>query len=103
MHNNILLAFQDRCLSVINFNEKNQIPVSEGAPIEISNNYKVTGYQILQENLGCTDKCSIVNTTDGIYFVDSTSATLWKFDGKLYNISDTSFLKQWFKNLDLHV
>lgn len=100
-YNNTLLAFQNKCLSIINFNEKTQIPVSEGLPIELSNNYKVTGYQIVQEGIGCSDKHALLETVNGLYFIDAITSTLWKYDGQLSNISDNSFLGQWFKELNL--
>lgn len=96
--NELLVAFQEQAISKINFNSRVQIPTSDGVPIEIANSYKVDGYDIYSNIIGCQDKNSIINTEDGIYFIDNNSNSLYKFNGQLSNISDTLGMKSWFKD-----
>lgn len=95
--NDSILAFQDNAISIINFNTRVQIPTSDGVPIEIQNSYKVDGYKVLYSNIGCQDQSSVINTKNGIYFIDSIRKNLMLFDGKqVNNISDALGMRQWF-------
>lgn len=96
--NELLVVFQEQAVSKINFNSRVQIPTSDGVPIEISNSYKVDGYDTYSNIIGCQDKNSIINTEEGIYFIDNNSNSLYKFNGQLTNISDTLGMKSWFKD-----
>lgn len=51
--NDVLLGFQEKALNTINFNNRVQIPVSDGVPIEISNGYKVDGSKVISSDVGC--------------------------------------------------
>lgn len=51
--NDVLLGFQEKALNAINFNNRVQIPVSDGVPIEISNGYKVDGSKVISSDVGC--------------------------------------------------
>lgn len=95
--NDYLLCFQEKAVSQVLFNSRAQIPVSDGVPIEISNGYKVDGSRALGENIGCSNKWSIVSTSYGIYFLDSNTGSVYSFDGKLNNISDNNGMAWWSK------
>ena len=74
--NNQLLAFQEKGLAVINYNQQTTISNAEGVPIEIANSGKVTGHYYLSSTQGCINKWSIVDSPYGIYFIDSYNKSI---------------------------
>lgn len=96
--NDTLLCFQEKACNQILFNSRVQIPVSDGTPIEISNGMKVDGSRIISNNIGCSNKWSIINTNSGLYFIDNITDSIYSFDGKLNNISDSKSMSWWVKN-----
>ena len=95
--NEYLLCFQSKAFSRILFNSRVQIPTSDGVPIEVSNNYKVDGSRAINSSIGCNNKWSIINTSTGVYFIDSNSNSIYVFNGQLTNLSDTKGMSQWVK------
>lgn len=93
--NNALLAFQDRGISQILYNENMQIASTEGVPIEIANSGKVNGKRYLSDKIGCANKWSMCETSNGIYFIDDTTKGIFLFNGKLDNLSDRLGFHSW--------
>lgn len=95
--NNTLVAFQDKAISSINFNNRTAISTESGIPIEIANSGKVNGFSIISSNIGCKNKHSICQTNSGIYFIDDLNKSLFRFnrDG-VSNVSSTG-MSMWFK------
>lgn len=96
--NNNLVAFQDRGISQILYNESVQIPTTNGVPIEIGNSGKVTGKRYISDKIGCMNKWSICETPSGIYFIDDTTKGIYLFDGKLDNLSDKLGFHSWINS-----
>lgn len=96
-YNDNLIGFQDKAISQILFNSRVQIPVTDGVPIEISNGYKVDGSRIINDVIGCSNKWSIINTTSGLYFLDSNTDNIYLFNGQLTNLSSTKGVEWWVK------
>lgn len=97
--NGTLLCFQDRAISKINFNDRVQIPVSDGTPIEITNGYKVDGKTTISDIIGCLNKWSIVTTPRGVYFIDTTSGSIYLFNGESpINLSQSKGMDWWVKS-----
>lgn len=93
--NNDLLAFQDRGISQILYNENVQISSASGVPIEIANSGKVSGKRYISNHIGCINKWSICSAPAGIYFMDDIGKDIYLFDGKLNNISDRFGFHSW--------
>lgn len=93
--NNNILAFQDRGISQILYNETMQVASTEGVPIEIANSGKVSGKRYITDRVGCTNKWSICETSNGIYFIDDITKGIYLFTGKLDNISDKLGFHSW--------
>ena len=93
--NNNIIAFQDRGISQVLYNENMQISSTEGVPIEIANSGKVTGKRYLSSSVGCANKWSICETPNGLYFIDDTSRGIYLFNGQLQNISDKFGFHSW--------
>lgn len=93
--NNEIFCFQTKGFSNVLFNSRVQIPSSDGVPIEISNSYKVDGKRYISEQIGCTNKWSIVESPAGLYFIDNFTNTVYLFNGQMNPISDTQGFRNW--------
>ena len=93
--NNNIIAFQDRGISQILYNDNMQISSTEGVPIEIANSGKVNGKRYLSDKIGCTNKWSICETSNGIYFIDDITKGIFLFNGQLDNLSDRLGFHSW--------
>lgn len=93
--NNNILAFQDRGISQILYNENMQISSTDGVPIEIANSGKVNGKRYISDRIGCTNKWSMCETSNGIYFIDDITKGIFLFNGQLNNISDKLGFHSW--------
>lgn len=93
--NNNLIAFQDRGISQILYNENMQIASTEGVPIEIANSGKVNGKRYLSDKIGCTNKWSLCETSRGIYFIDDITKGIYLFNGNVDNLSDRLGFHSW--------
>lgn len=96
--NNNIYSFQEDAISGILFNSRTQISSTEGVPIEIANSGKVEGKRYLTKGIGCSDSGSICNTPYGIYFIDNNQKAIYKFDGKIANLSTSLGMRSWANN-----
>ena len=93
--NNNIFAFQDRGISQILYNENMQISSTDGVPIEIANSGKVNGKRYISDRIGCTNKWSMCETSNGIYFIDDITKGIFLFNGQLGNLSDRLGFHSW--------
>lgn len=97
--NSSILAFQDKAIAEVLFNSRVQIPTSDDIPIEISNNYKVSGYRYITNQLGAINKWSINQTKQGIYFIDDLNKTINNFSNEgIKDLSIEKGFKSWSNN-----
>lgn len=97
--NNNIIAFQDKGISQVLYNENMQIASTEGVPIEIANSGKVNGKRYITDRIGCTNKWSICETPNGIYFIDDITKGIFLFNGQLNNISDKLGFHSWINKV----
>lgn len=90
-----IFAFQERGFAQLLYNSRVQIPVSDGQPIEITNNMKMAGKRYISQNIGCFNKWSVISTPLGIYFIDDINKGLYTFNGQLGNLSQTKGFDTW--------
>lgn len=95
--NDQLITFQDTGIAQILYNENTQISTSEGVPIELANSGKVQGKRYLSNTIGCSNKWSVLQTPNGIYFIDSNSKGIYLFNGQVNNISTSGGFNSWAK------
>lgn len=93
--NNNIIAFQDRGISQILYNDNMQISSTEGVPIEIANSGKVNGKRYISDRIGCTNKWSMCEASNGIYFIDDITKGIFLFNGQLDNLSDRLGFHSW--------
>lgn len=92
---NSLIAFQDKGIAEILFNSRTQIGTQQGVPIEIANSGKVDGKRYITDKAGCINKWSIVETKNGIYFIDNINSSISLFTGTVKSLSDEKGFKDW--------
>ena len=95
-----LIAVQPKGLSRVLYNNRVQIPVSEGVPIQISNSGKVEGVQYISKFTGSSNKWSIIETEAGIYFVDDLNKDIFLLSDSLKNLSDSLGVSTWINQLE---
>lgn len=96
--NNELIAFQDRGISNILFNSRTQLSTTEGVPVEIANSGKVDGKRYITDKIGCTNKWSICESPNGLYFIDDITKGIYLLNSKLDNISDRLGFHSWINS-----
>lgn len=97
--NDTLLSFQNRGVAQILFNERVQIPASDGQPIEITNGLKYGGYRYLSDQIGITNKWSLQTTPNGVYFIDDEKNTLYQFNGQQFqDLSGKAGFRTWLSD-----
>lgn len=96
--NDTLYGFQPRGVSQILYNERVQIPASDGQPIEITNGLKYGGIRYLSNQIGLTNKWSFCETPLGMYFIDDEKDTLYYFNGQQFqDLSTKAGFRTWLK------
>ena len=93
--NNELFCFQKRALSNLLFNSRVQIPTSDNTPIEITNGLKMGGKRYISNSIGCNNKWSITESSNGIYFIDNITNSIYLFNGQINSLSDKLGFRQW--------
>lgn len=94
--NNQLLAFQEKGLAIINFNQQTTISTSDGVPVEIANSGRVTGHYYVSSTQGCKNKWSIVDSPYGLYFIDSYSKSINAFGSEgIKSLSTINLFQDW--------
>ena len=92
---NNIIAFQDRGISQVLYNENMQVAPAVGVPIEIANSGKVSGKRYISNHIGCVNKWSICSAPTGLYFMDDIGKDIYLFNGQLNNISDKYGFHSW--------
>lgn len=99
--NDNIFSFQNRGVAQLLFNERVQIPVSDGQPIEITNGLKYGGYRYLSDQIGMTNKWSLCDTPYGVYFIDDEKNTLYHFNGQQFqDLSGRTGFRTWLSDLN---
>lgn len=96
-----LIAFQDSAVSQILFNERAQIPVADGVPIELGNSGKVDGKRYISTTQGCKNKWSICESQSSLYFIDSLNRDICRIDEGITSLSKSLGMHSWAnQNID---
>lgn len=94
--NNNLLCFQESGISEIQFNNLTAMSTQEGVPLEIANSGKVNGKAYISSSIGCTNKWSICQGANGLYFMDDLKRKIMLLSGEgLKSISDSLGFSSW--------
>ena len=98
---NTIIAFQDRGISEILFNSRTQLSTTDGVPVEIANSGKVDGKRYITNKYGCTNKWSIVEGKNALYFVDNINKAFCAFNGQtIENLSTKLGFSAWFREIN---
>ena len=100
--NNELYVFQEGGIGQILYNNRVQIPASDGMPIEIANSQRVQGVRYLTVNGGCQNKWAITQSKHGIWFIDNRQSSFNLFDGNnITDITQQQGMRSWINNNNL--
>lgn len=100
-NNDSIIAFQEKGISNILYNEQTQITTTSGVPIEISNSGKVTGSRYITTQLGAQKSISICTSLTGIYFIDYNNKGIYFLSsGGITNLTETLGFNSWVKNIE---
>ena len=93
--NDKLLAFQEKGIAMINYNQQTTLTTSDGVPVEIANSGKVSGHYYLSTTIGCKNKWSIVSSPYGLYFIDSYNKSINVFAEAIKSLSTVNLFEDW--------
>ena len=96
--NNELYAFQDKGIAGILYNSRTMISATDGVPIELANSGKVEGKRYLSNDIGCSNKWSIGESSNGLYFIDNIGQAIYLFNGQLQELSNKFGFHSWVAN-----
>lgn len=102
--NNSLIAFQDKGIAEVLYNSRTQMSTTSGIPVELMNSGKVDGKRYITDKAGCRNKWSVLETKQGIYFIDNITSSISIFTGSVTSLSDSKGFKNWIglnNNLDI--
>ena len=95
---NSILAFQDRGVAEVLFNSRTQLSTQDGVPVELANSGKVDGKRYISNKFGCSNKWSIVEGKNGLYFVDNANKMIGVFTGgAIDSLSSKARLDAWVR------
>lgn len=94
---NSLLAFQDSGICEVLFNSRTQMATTDGVPVELANTGKVDGKRYLTNSHGCTNKWSLAEGKDALYFVDDLNGAVESLSGEggVSDLSGKARLSAW--------
>ena len=95
--NNQLYAFQDKGIALINFNNQTTVSTQEGLPVEIQNSGKVSGHYYIITNNGCKNKWSIVESPNGLYFIDGYNVSINVIGDGIKSLSQLNLFQDWIE------
>lgn len=93
--NDKLYTFQDKAIALINYNNQTVISSNEGVPVIISNSGKVTGHYYITTNNGCKNKWSIVESPNGLYFIDGYNKNINLLNDNITSLSNNLLFHDW--------
>lgn len=99
-----IFCFQSNGIGKLLYNERVQIPTSDGIPIEIGNSNKMQGVKYLSNIIGCQNKWACKETPSGIYFVDNNNPGIYRLsdeDSKIVNLTKTKYMQKWFEQTNV--
>lgn len=95
---NSVLSFQDKGISEILYNSRTQLSTADGVPVEIANSGKVDGKRYITNKYGTTNKWSITEGKQALYFVDTLNKAFCGFSGNgIENLSARLNFGVWFR------
>lgn len=97
--NDVLVAFQDRGIASIRYNETAALNTTSGLPLQMGNTGKVEGYRMISDTIGCHNKFSINKNSAGVFFADDFNKSFNHFTigGGIIDISLKANFTTWFK------
>lgn len=96
--NNDLICFQDMGIAKIMYNERTTLTTEQGVPVEIANSGKVEGSVYISTQVGCSNKHTVQDTQEGLYFIDSNKKEFYKWSKGLEPLSKSKGFNTYFND-----
>lgn len=94
---NELFCFQPKAFNHVLYNSRIQVNSSDGVPIEIANSGRVQGFRKIA-NVGIPNLKSVNDNNSYLYFADSITKSIYKYDGSLVSsLTDQLNFSTWAK------
>lgn len=93
--NNAIISFQDKGIAEILFNTRTQMATTQGVPVELANSGKVDGKRYVNDKSGCINKWSIIETANGVYYMDSVNSSISLLSEQSVSLSNNKGFKSW--------
>ena len=77
--NNKLIAFQDRAIAVVGFNDKEVVQSNNSTALTLGTGDRLTYYQYLTKSSGTQYAQSVLDTGNGLYYLDNINKKLMTF------------------------
>lgn len=101
-YNNELYCFQNKGIAKLLFNSRVQINTNDGVPIEIANGGKYQDKLYISNTIGCQNKHTILQSSNGLYFSDLNTGTIYRITDKINDIS-TGKVYKWINKLSTEI
>lgn len=97
---NKLLAFQDRGIVVVGFNDREIQQNSGASPLTLGVGDRLTYHQYLTTYSGCINPNSIIDTGRALYYFDQYNKSLFRLTSKLEDLSNEKGVGRLFNNIN---
>ena len=98
--NNKLLGFQKRAIAIVGFNDREVIQSNNSTSLTLGTGDRLSYYQYLTKTSGTKYKSSILDTGNGLYYLDDINKKLMTFqDNGVIAVSDLGECTDLFNNL----
>ncbi|HPQ80041.1 MAG TPA: hypothetical protein PLG47_06275, partial [Candidatus Dojkabacteria bacterium] len=97
-HNNTLLCFQPKGISVLPIEEREQVSTTTGTSVAIGTGGILSRYDYLSNTSGTSFHDSIVGTNNGIYYVDDTNKKIAVLGQNVQFLSDSKSIMSYTAN-----
>ena len=100
--NNNVYCFQERGVSILNFNPKSILSTDAGAPVTLAALEEASRLQDLvyvSKDYGTFNKWSVIKTLSSVYFIDNTVKALCRIGSNGIEVLSTSkYMRDYFQN-----
>lgn len=96
--NNSLISFQDSGIAEILYNSRTALSTTDGVPVELASSGKVEGKNYINSSVGCSNKWSIIEGKNGLYFIDDLNASINILSNGVQSLSNAKGFKVWAKS-----
>jgi len=96
--NDKLLFWQTNAFGVLSVNERSLIQDSGGAALVLGTGGVLDRYDYISDTVGVSDSLHIVPSQSGVYWLNTTDRSMYRFTQQLENISKSKLMQSWIES-----